>query len=82
MVCSSEDHVNTCETALQVTTRDSKLSCFHYACVAATVGDQLCCAGPWQPPADTALNKAALARLQAEENSRRLVRIANETLKY
>jgi hypothetical protein len=39
-------------------------------------------AGPWQPPATSSLNKAALARLQAEESSRRLVRLANETLRY
>ncbi len=38
--------------------------------------------GPWQPPANSSLNKAALARLQAEENSRKLVRLANETLRY
>lgn len=38
-------------------------------------------AGPFQPPADAALNKAALARLEAEQTSRRLVRIANESLK-
>lgn len=41
-----------------------------------------CPVGSFQPPPDPTLNKAALARLQAEENSRRLVRIANETLKY
>ncbi|KAL3145022.1 hypothetical protein ABBQ32_003521 [Trebouxia sp. C0010 RCD-2024] len=40
-----------------------------------------CPVGSFQPPPDPTLNKAALARLQAEENSRRLVRIANETLK-
>lgn len=39
-------------------------------------------AGSWQPPPDPTLNKAALARLQAEESSRRLVRIANETLRH
>ncbi|KAL3145417.1 hypothetical protein ABBQ38_001664 [Trebouxia sp. C0009 RCD-2024] len=38
-------------------------------------------AGSFRPPPDPTLNKAALARLQAEEHSRRLVRIANETLK-
>lgn len=38
-------------------------------------------AGPWQPPATSSLNKAALARLQAEESSRKLVRLANETLR-
>jgi len=43
---------------------------------------QYCSAGPWQPPAASSLNKAALARLQAEESSRRLVRLANETLRY
>ena len=43
---------------------------------------QSCDAGPWQPPATSNLNKAALARLQAEESSRKLVRLANETLRY
>lgn len=44
----------------------------------------MCCnsAGAFQPPQGQALNKPALARLQAEENTRRLVRIANETLRY
>lgn len=41
----------------------------------------LCSVGAFQPPQGAALNKPALARLQAEENTRRLVRIANETLR-
>ena len=38
-------------------------------------------AGTWAPPAGQQLNKAGLARLQAEHSSARLVRVANETLK-
>lgn len=53
-----------------------------HTCIAAVVCATVYPVGSWQPPPDATLNKAALARLQAEENSRRLVRIANETLKY